>query len=151
MLNLSCYVSLAMSLVLHVYLLCYVSHAKPFMPSLLCLISQSMSLILSVSCKIFHEVSVKWLMLNLSFKISHAKPLSTVASRVQSLDLCSVSGAKYHTGLRWNFFFKVRVVSYVFRYADFGKNTQKIPACTVFTQIENFCMERVKPGCFIDK
>ena len=27
----------------------------------------------------------------------------------------------------------------------------KILACTVFRQIENFCMERVKPGCFIDK
>jgi len=50
-----------------------------------------------------------------------------------------------------NFFLKVRVVSYVFRYVDFGKNTQKILARTVFTQIKNFCMERVKPGCFVDK
>jgi len=40
-------------------------------------------------------------------------------------------------------FFQVRVVSYVFRYADFGENTQKILARTVFTQLENFCMERV--------
>ena len=48
-------------------------------------------------------------------------------------------------------FFEESVVSYVFRYADFGKNTKKILECTVFRQIENFCMERVKPGCFIDK
>jgi len=27
----------------------------------------------------------------------------------------------------------------------------KILARTVFRQIENFCMEWVKPGCFIDK
>ena len=47
-------------------------------------------------------------------------------------------------------FFKVRVVSYVFWYADFRKNTQKILARAVFTQMENLCMERVKPGCFID-
>ena len=56
-----------------------------------------------------------------------------------------------NTGLRWNFFFKVRVVSYATRYADFGKNTHKILARTVFRQIEIFCMEKVKPGCFIDK
>jgi len=49
------------------------------------------------------------------------------------------------------FFFKVRVVSYVFRYADFKRNTQKIMARTVFTHIKKFCMERVGPGCFIDK
>ena len=33
-----------------------------------------------------------------------------------------------------SFFFKVSVVSYVLLYSDFGKNTQKILACTVFTQ-----------------
>src|SRR6218665_626400 len=37
-----------------------------------------------------------------------------------------------------SFFFKVRVVSYVFPYADFGKNTQKILARTVFTQNGEF-------------
>ena len=36
------------------------------------------------------------------------------------------------------FFFKVSVVSYVFLYADFGKNTQKILAHTVFTQNGEF-------------
>jgi len=45
----------------------------------------------------------------------------------------------------------VSVVSYVFLDANFGKNTQKIMALTVFTQIENFCMKKVKPGRFIDK
>src|SRR6218665_360537 len=48
-------------------------------------------------------------------------------------------------------FFEESVVSYVFRYADFGTKTQKILARTVFRQMENFCMERVKPGCFINK
>ena len=37
-------------------------------------------------------------------------------------------------------------VSYVFLYANFGKNTPKIMAHTVFTEIENLCMERVKHG-----
>ena len=50
-----------------------------------------------------------------------------------------------------SFFFKVRVVSCVFLYADFGENTQKILARTDFTQKENLRMERVKPDCFIDK
>ena len=36
------------------------------------------------------------------------------------------------------------VVSYVFLYADFGETVHKILAQTVFTQIENLCMERVK-------
>ena len=49
------------------------------------------------------------------------------------------------------FFFKVSVVSYVILYADFGKNTEKILAHTVFTQIVNLCMEIVKPGRFIEK
>src|SRR6218665_3956350 len=44
------------------------------------------------------------------------------------------------------FFFKVSVVSYVFLYADFWKNTQTILAHTVLTEIENLCMERVRPG-----
>jgi len=39
----------------------------------------------------------------------------------------------------------------MYNYADFGQNTQEILARTVFIQIENFCMERVKSGCFIDK
>ena len=43
-----------------------------------------------------------------------------------------------------SFFFKVSLVSYVFMYTDFRKNTQKILACTVFThQVENFCIERL--------
>src|SRR6218665_182180 len=45
-----------------------------------------------------------------------------------------------------NFFFKGSVVSYVFLYGDFGENILKILSCTVFTQIGNLCMERVKPG-----
>jgi len=47
----------------------------------------------------------------------------------------------------------VSVISYVLLYADFGKNTYKILACTVFTQNGEFMygMERVKPGRFIDK
>ena len=45
------------------------------------------------------------------------------------------------------FVFKVSVVSYVFLYADFGKKIlNKTMARTVFTQIENLCMERVEPG-----
>jgi len=37
-----------------------------------------------------------------------------------------------------SFFFKVRVVSYVFRYADFGKNIQKILARAVLIQNGEF-------------
>jgi len=37
-----------------------------------------------------------------------------------------------------SFFSKVSFVSYVFLYADFGKNIQKILARTVFTQIGEF-------------
>ena len=48
------------------------------------------------------------------------------------------------------FFFKESVVSYVFYTLISGK-ILKILARTVFTQIENLCMERVKPGRFIDK
>jgi len=44
------------------------------------------------------------------------------------------------------FFFKMSVVSYIMLYADFGKNTQTIMADTIFIQIKNLCMERVKPG-----
>jgi len=47
-----------------------------------------------------------------------------------------------------SFFFKVSVVSYVFLYADFGKNTQKIMARTIFTQNEEFMYGK---GRFIDK
>jgi len=46
-----------------------------------------------------------------------------------------------------SFFSKVSFVSYVFLYADFGKNTQKI----LEHKMENLCMERVKPGRFVDK
>ena len=35
-------------------------------------------------------------------------------------------------------FFKVSVVAYVFLYADFGRNTQKILARTVFTENGEF-------------
>jgi len=45
----------------------------------------------------------------------------------------------------------VSVVSYVFLYADFGKNTQTILARTVFTQNREFIYGKVRPGCFIDK
>jgi len=37
-----------------------------------------------------------------------------------------------------SFFFKVSFVSYVLLYADFGKNTQKFMARTVFTQNGEF-------------
>jgi len=45
----------------------------------------------------------------------------------------------------------VSAVPYVFLYADFRKNTQKILAHKDFTQIENLRMERVKPGRFINE
>jgi len=38
-----------------------------------------------------------------------------------------------------SFFFKVSVVSYVFLYADLGKNTHKMLARKVFTYFFNFC------------
>jgi len=37
-----------------------------------------------------------------------------------------------------SFVFKVSVISYVFLYADFGKNTKKLLARTVFTQNGEF-------------
>jgi len=81
--------------------------------------------------------------------------LAELLRLLQCSNNSSWSGAikmfNYNTGLQLNFLFKVRVVSYVFRYADFGKNTPKFLARKVFRQIENFCMERVKPSCFIDK
>jgi len=40
-----------------------------------------------------------------------------------------------------SFFFKVSVVSYVFLYIDFRKNTQEILARNVFTQMENLCID----------
>ena len=45
-------------------------------------------------------------------------------------------------------FFKGSAVSYVliFLYADYGGNIQRILAQTVFTQIENLYVERVRPG-----
>jgi len=50
-----------------------------------------------------------------------------------------------------SFFFKVSFVSYVFLYTDFGENTQKCWDVQFLHKMENLCMERVTPGCFIDR
>jgi len=53
-------------------------------------------------------------------------PLLTNVPEVCSSVWTLVSSAAHITGVCDDIFsFKVRVVSYVFRYADFGKNTQK--------------------------
>ena len=45
---------------------------------------------------------------------------------------------KCHRSMMKYFFFKVSFVSYVFLYTDFGENTQKILAHTVFPQNGEF-------------
>lgn len=61
----------------------------------------------------------------------------------------SICGNSLPESTHWStmiFFFKMCVVSYVCLYAEFGKNTQTSLASTVFTQIENLCVEKVKFG-----
>jgi len=49
-----------------------------------------------------------------------------------------------------SFFFKVSFVSYVFLNTDFGENIQKFWHIQILHKMKNLCMERVKPGRFID-
>src|SRR6218665_3838786 len=82
--------------------------------------------------------------------------------RVQFLDKSRISVWKWlshgrfidksYRSMMKSFFFKVGFVSYVFLYTLIsGKILKQFWHVQFLHKMENLCLERVNPGCFIDK